>query len=599
MSCKGVFNIFALQYEFDGMKKLVILTFVILCLCSMSFVRRDKDIDDLLSRLEQTINESSRFDKEKIEHISTLRIRLDRTSDFEDRYAITQELIEEFAAYQCDSALYYVNANIVLSEKYNNETGKVNSILSKCDILGHAGLFSEAVSLIHTVNPEQLDTELRQRYYSVAYSIYQYMSENTLGTEYEKIYAGLVSQYCDSALALAKPNTFDYLRLESAKLIEKNEDEKAIEKLDSAAQSYHEGQREYSIIKSTQAYPVSRLNRSSDEAIELLVEAAMGDIRGSIKENMAIRFLAELLYERGEVEYANKFVKKSMEDASFFSARMRSTQVGQMLPLIDKQYDMLQHEAQSRMRIIIYVLVVVAIIFAVGLFLIVRFAHRLSKANEKLQTSNNQVGKLNGELRKASEITKDLNTKLREANKIKEAYLGQFMEMSSRSISSLDHFRKTMYLLQTTGKTEELRKSLKSNVPVTEALKELYVTFDKAFLTIFPSFVERFNSLLRKEERSGIRPGEPFSTEMRIYALLRMGITDNHRIADFLRCSLSTIYTYRSKMKARAINPDTFEDEILSITAIESRPLETEVVEGGGKKTITTFKRLLSTSRSI
>lgn len=531
----------------------------------------DIGLSDILERLEIIIQESGRYDNEKTERIDALRIRLWRTDDYIQKYEIGRKLIQEFEAYQCDSALHYANINIALSNEHGDNIGNAEAVLSKCDILGHAGLFAEALNLLQTINPEILPLDLRQRFYSVAYSNYQYMYENSLGTEFEDHYQQLAGQYCDSALNLASPGTFDYGRLEAAKLIENGQYEKAILKLDSAARSYKEGEREYSMLKSTQAFPVSKLRNGSDEELELLAIAALSDIKGSIKENMAMRFLAELLYERGDVRQANMFVKKSMEDASFFSARMRSTQAAQMLPLIDRQYDTLQHGTQKRMRTIIYILVVVAAVFAVGLFLIIRLTHKLSKANERLRDTTCQVETLNKELREVADTTKQLNIKLQEANKIKEAYLMEFMEMSSRSINTLDHFRKSMFLLHSTGKNEELKKSLKSNATSADALKELFMTFDKAFLTIFPDFVVQFNSLLKEEEKVEAHPGEPFSTEIRIYALLRMGITDSKRIADFLRCSLSTIYTYRSKMKARSLEPATFEEDVLSISAMESR----------------------------
>lgn len=541
-----------------------------------------QSVNDALKRLKETINESEKYDKEKESQIRTLRTRLSRAHDAREKYQVARDLVKQYSTYECDSALHYVNMSISLAREIGIETSETRAILAKCDILGRAGLFSEAINLLDTLNPESMPEDLRQKYYSVKYSLSQYMFENTIGTEFESIYDAQRRQYCDSAYKLAGANAFDRGVMMATRLIESGENKKAVALLDSAAKSYREGEREYSMIRSIQAVPQQALNPNGDEAIVSLCEAAISDIKGSIKENMAIRQLAKLLNERGEVESANLFVKKGMEDASFFSARMRSNQIGRMLPLIDRQYDAMQHEIKKRLRITIYILVGVAIIFAIGMFFIIRLTRRLRRANENLQQSNQQVRALNDEIREASEVTKDLNLKLREANKIKEAYLGQFMEMSSRSINSLEHFRKALLLQLTMGKTDEMRKMLKSNVNVSDALKELYVTFDKAFLTIFPKFPDQFNSLLNEEARFDIRPDEPFSTEMRIYALLRMGITDNHRIAEFLRCSLSTIYTYRSRMKSRAIDPDRFEEEIMQIMAIE--PLGKDAAKDSGKE---------------
>lgn len=543
------------------------LTYILMLLCSLCGVQAAAagEVDSVLRRLDDAIRDADKFDGEKMQHVASLRTRLQRTNDYADRYAITDELVGEFMAYNCDSAVQYANRNIDLARRQGDLSGETRARIAKSEILGRAGLFHEAMNLLHSIRPAELPDDLRQYYYSVSYSIYQHMFENTVNTEYEADYARLAEQYCDSALSLARPGTFDYMRLRAAKLVDQGRYRQAIEVLDSASKSYHEGQREYSMIKSTQAFPVEQLSPGSDEAIILLAQSAISDVRGSIKENMSIRWLAEKLYAKGDVDKANRFVKKSLDDASFFSARMRTAQVGQMLPLIDRQYDLAQSQARQRLRLTVYILIAVAVVLAIGFFLIIRLTRRLRRANNHLSDYNSRISQLNDDLQRASEVGRELNRKLSEANAIKETYLRQFMEMSSRSINSLEHFRKSMLLLQTTGKTEELRKSLKSSAAVNDALKELYMTFDQAFLTIFPDFVAKFNSLLRPDCHVEQRPDEPFSTEMRIYALLRMGISDNHRIADFLRCSLSTIYTYRSKMKARALDPDNFEAEVIKV----------------------------------
>lgn len=524
-----------------------------------------QSVGETLERLKETIENSQAYDNIKEDKIQSLKMKLSRSPNASEHYRTASELAGQYSTYVCDSALHYINLAIRLARENGDTAEEVRSIFDKCDILGRAGLFTEARQLLFTINPAILDPALKQRYYSVAYAISQYMFENTIGTEYEREYYNLTRQYCDSAYKFAAAPDFDRSVMHATRLIESGNYSKAVQILDSAARKYAEGEREYSMIRSIQAVPELRLHPDGDSAIISLAGAAISDIKGSIKENMAIRQLAELLYKRGNVEMANLFVKKSMEDASFFSARMRSTQVGQMLPLIDRQYESLQKDARNRLRLAIYVLVFVAVVFAVGMFFIVRLAHRLRRANTELKLSNRQIGQLNVEIRDAAETTRELNVRLREANRIKETYLSQFMEMSSRSINSLERFRKSMTLLLNMGKMDELRKSLGSNNTVTDALKELYVTFDKAFLTIFPNFPEQFNSLLRESERLDINPDEPFSTDLRIYALLRMGITDNRRIADFLRCSISTIYTYRSKMKARALNPEKFEDEVVAL----------------------------------
>lgn len=376
---------------------------------------RSEEVETALRELQYTIGLSDDYDRGKTKEIDALKSKLNHSRSYDTGYFLTSRLIEEYEAYLCDSALYYVNKNIVNARTRGDKPGEIRVLLTKCDILGRAGLFMEALDLLNTIDPESLDGDLKQNYYSTAYSIAQFMYENATGTEYAVDYLRKTQLYCDSAVAYTTPGTFDYARLRAAQHLGRHEYGACISLLDSASQCYESGEREYSILRSTQGYAASKVDSLQDEALLWIAEAAISDIKGSIKENTASRALAERLYEQGRVKYANAFAKKSMEDASFFSARMRSAQSAQMLPIIDRQYERLQNESQERTRVAIVVLVGVAIGLAICLFLIVRLTHRLRSANDQLVESSEEVKELNRQQRYAAEETHQLNIKLREA----------------------------------------------------------------------------------------------------------------------------------------------------------------------------------------
>lgn len=262
-----------------------------------------------------------------------------------------------------------------------------------------------------------------------------------------------------------------------------------------------------------------------------------------------------------------------MEDAAFCNARLRTIEVSQVLPIINEAYRLQREKQQRQMSVYLLCISILALFLILLAFYLRRQMKRLALAKREVGKANEQLKLLNEKLQVLNTRLADSNTRLQltnqnlaEVNYIKEAYIGRFLDLCSTYIGKLDTYRRSLNKKAMNGQTEELFRELKSTQFVEEELEEFYANFDTAFLRLFPDFVQEFNALLAEGEEVMLKPGELLNTELRIFALIRLGITDSNKIAQFLRYSLKTIYNYRTKMrnKARGVRDD-FEQEVMHI----------------------------------
>ena len=189
---------------------------------------------------------------------------------------------------------------------------------------------------------------------------------------------------------------------------------------------------------------------------------------------------------------------------------------------------------------------------------------KLSESNQKFQELNKALNDVNAQLQSK-------NSQLSEANNVKEQFIAQFFDLCSNYITRMEEYQNSLYKLVVNKHYESLAKQLKSTTKINKELETLYSHFDNIFLNLYPSFVSEFNALLREDEHIVLKTGLLLNKELRIYALLRLGINDGTKIANFLRCSTSTVYNYRTRMRNKSIVKDDFEAEVLKIGISRTR----------------------------
>lgn len=524
----------------------------------------DKGSEKLYSEIDAEIEKVPIYDAEKDKKINSLKRRIAEEKNEASRRELTDWLILEYESFVSDSALFYINRNLENPEVKENPELRTRLLIKKADVAAHAGLFGEASEILDNINRESLDSTLLENYYSSYCDLYQYQSEYATDSEYAKEHERLRELYIDSVSMVASPTSINYLINFAAKKAREGDVEDALRILHSNLDKYTSGERNYSILASILA-DIYKRKGDDDNYHKYLSLSVISDLRGAVKENMAIRALATECYEEGDIERANRYLRQSFADANFYAARMRNAQSSRMLPIIGDAYTIQQKSLNHKLRL----LVIFISILAFGFILISIFSlmqvRKIRAINRKTKGMLDEVSQLSGKLSRLNEELSKANQDLQTSNKIQSEYGVLFMEYCSLAISALQQYQQSLKVTAKQGNLQAIIKKIESPAIENKTISDFYSKFDEAILNIYPNFVDNFNALLRPEERIEIKPKEGLTTELRVFALIRMGINDSEKIAKFLRCSLTTVYTYRSKMKKRAIDPENFETAIQNL----------------------------------
>lgn len=535
-------------------------------LLSVSF-NAEAQTDSLLIALDRTIAGSERFEEQKNVRIVLIKeeLRLPHLLDT-DLFRIYNRLFQEYESYNCDSACHYINLSIAVARQAGY-AGRLNELMiRKANVLATTGLYPEALQLLREVNPKELSDEGMADYYLAFANTYLYQAEYTSDNEYAHRYLDSMQAYRDSALLYLPEGSYRYVITKVPALIDEGRMNEAEKVLHAHLAHHQSGTRDYSVLTSILAFLYQQNDNPEQQKIHL-IRSAISDIQAVVKENNSLRALAELLYEEGQLARANHYMKVSVEDANSFNARLRNIQASKMLPMIDSAYQKERDAQRNQLQSLLLIISVLSVFLMAAVIYVIVQMRRVGRARRKVIEINKQLKLLNSELTGANNRQHLANSMLSEANHIKEEYIGRFLGLCSAYIEKLEAYRRMLNRKAAAGQVEELYKTLKSNRFIEDELREFYVNFDASFLNIFPDFVERFNTLLPPEERIVPKQGERLTTELRIFALIRLGISDSRRIAGFLRYSITTIYTYRSKLRNRSLYKDSFEEEVMKIGA--------------------------------
>ena len=524
----------------------------------------DPDEEALYDDLDAEMTKTDYYDSVKQARISSLADQLTYAVAPQTKSEILHRLAKEYESFNSDSALHYVNLNLRLISSGQIDEDPTRLKIQKADITSHAGLFDNAISIMRTLNTAAMDSATLEMYYSVYCGIYQYQREYSDHGEYTPYFEKMRARYIDSISMVAPRGSLNHIINFTPELVRLGKANEAVAMLKKELSSLSSGTRDYSILASILA-DVYKNTGDMKQYKYYLAQSAISDIRAAVKENMAIRALAIATFEDGDIERANRYLKKSIADANFFAARMRNAQSSKMLPIIDEAYNDKQVKMQRQLKTQVYFISALLIVLFLAVIWIFRQFRTVKKANKNVKHTNEELKQLSTQLADANSRLSEINSRLETSNSIKEEYAALFMEYCSATISTLQQYHNSLRVITAQGSRSALQKKLESSEMIDSALKEFYAKFDEAILNIYPEFVDKFNALLKEGEKTVLRSGEILNTELRIYALIRIGISDNNKIADFLRCSLSTVYTYRSKIKKRAIDPAEFENRIMDI----------------------------------
>lgn len=529
------------------------------------------EIDSLLERLENEMDKRGAYDIEKKLKINNLKnILEDKDLTLEQKYYINNNIISEYEAYSFDSTLFYIEKNLLLAKQINNKYFEDESFLNLSKLLASSGRYKEAIDILNEIDRDNLSEKLIKNYYLNYKEGFSGLSFYTLVNENKQKYSNLYNAYKDSVLTVLTPNSIEYLGLFESKYLDQRELKECL-KLNSIRLGMTEiGTRDYSLITFERSL-IYGLESDREQQKKYLILSAISDIQASVKDNASLTSLALMLFKDNDINRAHKYINFSFEDADFYNSRLRFVLISNILPVITKAHEIISEQQKSKLKNLLIVISLLGLGLLFTVFYIVRQMKKLAEARNELLLANNQLKNLNTNLNDANSQLKNLYDELSESNLVKEHYIGTFLNIYSNYIDKLDTYRKMVKKHIVAKKVSDLFERTKSTQIIDEELKLFYKNFDDTFLHIYPNFVEELNALLVDEGKVMVKNKERLNTELRIFALIRLGITDSSKIAKLLRYSVNTIYNYRVKIKNKSIGPrENFEEQIMKIGSFKN-----------------------------
>lgn len=542
---------------------------IFLCLCTICMCRLhaadSSRADSLLLKLDQAIKERPIYMEQKELKLVELKRQLHRQIPDEERFAILGTLLDEYRSFNTDSALHMAEEREQIAIRLGNREYIDNARMNKADVLGMTGMYKEVMDLMRNIHIDRLPVDIHPYYYHIYRTVYGLMADYAVTAYEKKLYTELTDKYRDSLLLVNKDDLLIHTLIQSDQYNVRNEYDKAIRLLT----DYLALQKDYEHDVAICAYTLSesyRLKGDKEKEKEYLIVSAMADMKTAVREYISLRKLAVLLYQEGDIERAYSYVKICMEDAAACNARLRKLEILEIFPIINDAYQQKTEKQQEQMKWALVSISLLSLFLLLAIFYVYKQMKKVAAARREVIDANKRLKELNDELHLSNAQLKEANHSIAENSYLKEEYIGRYMDQCSVYLEKMDNYRRSLGKIAATGNVEELYKNIKSSKFIEGELKEFYTNFDNTFLQLFPTFVEDFNALLADDEQISLKAGERMNTELRIFALIRLGITDSVKIAQFLRYSVTTIYNYRTKVRNKAAGDrDLLEQEVMTI----------------------------------
>lgn len=542
---------------------------IFLCLCTICMCRLhaadSSRADSLLLKLDQAIKERPIYMEQKELKLVELKRQLHRQIPDEERFAILGTLLDEYRSFNTDSALHMAEEREQIAIRLGNREYIDNARMNKADVLGMTGMYKEVMDLMRNIHIDRLPVDIHPYYYHIYRTVYGLMADYAVTAYEKKLYTELTDKYRDSLLLVNKDNLLIHTLIQSDQYNVRNEYDKAIRLLT----DYLALQKDYEHDVAICAYTLSesyRLKGDKEKEKEYLIVSAMADMKTAVREYISLRKLAVLLYQEGDIERAYSYVKICMEDAAACNARLRKLEILEIFPIINDAYQQKTEKQQEQMKWALVSISLLSLFLLLAIFYVYKQMKKVAAARREVIDANKRLKELNDELHLSNAQLKEANHSIAENSYLKEEYIGRYMDQCSVYLEKMDNYRRSLGKIAATRNVEELYKNIKSSKFIEGELKEFYTNFDNTFLQLFPTFVEDFNALLADDEQISLKAGERMNTELRIFALIRLGITDSVKIAQFLRYSVTTIYNYRTKVRNKAAGDrDLLEQEVMTI----------------------------------
>ncbi|WP_293944636.1 MULTISPECIES: DUF6377 domain-containing protein [unclassified Sphingobacterium] len=530
---------------------------ILLCIFALAYCTplHATKVDSLLNVLDKAIHNRTVYLAAKIHRIDSIKGLLKSHPAAMERYEIQNQLIFEYQTLNCDSSLAYIDGNIAIAKQLNDRMLMTESQAKLAFVLSISGLFTQAWDVLKQIDYDGLPQHLKVLYHWSNIRYYENLIKYTDHDNYNREYESEIAKSRSSLMGLLDPNSDMYLKEKSFKLKAEGMFK------ESGDIQLHLFKKEKS---DTHGYGMSAMGIAmiakelgkAQLAEEYLVMAAITDVRLAIKENESLLTLAIYLNKKGDVNRAFAYIQAALDDANYYNSRFRNTVIARTQPIIEATYLAKIDQQRKNLRLYAIVISIFAIILILTLYFLFMQMKIVSRARKKLNMTNGQLILV--------------NHKLDEANLVRERYIGYYLNQCAVYLEKLDDFRKNVYRKVKSRQLDDLQQLTSSNESLEKYAQDLYADFDRTFLEVYPNFVDEFNNLLRPDEQYQLKK-DKLNTELRIFALIRLGISDVNQIAIFLRYSMQTIYNYKSKVKSKAIDDaQHFEEKVRKLGGVST-----------------------------
>ncbi|MBF1633300.1 MAG: hypothetical protein HXO45_02490 [Prevotella sp.] len=532
----------------------------------------------LRQKLDNLLEQRNTLIDNKNKDINRLKKNLTTSENTLKRLQTYEQLFEEYYVYQFDSAMTYLNKGIKLAKETQNTYYYNSNTISKAELLSIGGLYNEAIHEIEQVDTTVLDKAQRFDYYFSLFRIHTYWADFCNDKTYTPTHRLKAQEYLKKAMPFCDETdkSYEYYLGEYAVFVLNNPQAARAHYL-KAIKQLPQNSRFYAM--SCFALSGSYGNEGNTEKQEeFLLLSSIADIENCTMENFALQNLAMYIFEhnKDELDLAQQYIQTALEDAHFYNNRLRIIEISSKLPVIVSSYQQTLNQRNKVQMTAIIVISLLLLFLLSAVFYIVKQTKRLSLQQQELQKNNNQLSELNRQQKELNTQLHDLNALLVDTNRKRERLAKLYIDLCAKYIARLKKQQTLVKRKIKANQTTELLSQLSSERLSEEDAATFLSRFDKAFLDLYPDFTEELNSLLLPEGQIQNKNTDELTTEQRIMALIRLGVKESAEIADLLFYSPQTIYNYRSVLKGKAINKETFEEEVMKLCRVIGKSTSTQ-----------------------
>ena len=519
---------------------------------------KDRQIRNTLKELDDVISRQEEIESAKDSYIELIKGRYSEAMSPDEKYTILDELYNEYYNYNIDSAIFYARTKLDIAFNAAEQDLVDDAILDIADRYVMSGMYLAAHDIISEISADRLDVLLVPRYYHIWHSLYTGLEDGCDDPVQKTEYRKLKQQYREQLFSLLGKDDISRLYVMADIYVDEG---RADELLDTLNAKFNEDIPIHD--KAVLSYIYANISDSyghDDDATLYFAKSAIFDLMTPVHEYKSLYELASKLYDAGDIKRAYRYISRSINDAITANALINIQSINRSLPIISRSYHTQMLHNRRQLSVLSGILGIMAVLL-IGAVIVTLKEQRKARQAEK------RTSEINEELKAINRKMEEYILLLKESNNIKEIYIGRYIDLCSEYIGRMERYRSMLNRTARTEGFEAVRNALKSSEFIDKELNEFYEQFDATFLQLFPDFIKDLNALLQPDKRIELKTRDGImTTELRIFALIRLGITDSVKIAEFLRRSVSTVYNYRVKMRNAALNSrEDFEKQIMGI----------------------------------